>query len=228
MYVSTYKPYEYLCAIQHTICTYIHTCICAYLFWSRKFSDALKETSFELVFRTQLLSHVSRSIHSKTLTDQPPNPTSRQVRQLVSLPPFRLSVAQTKICLHALYKYRSSSSRRHPPPPPQWLNAPVSKEHNRCRYTVSHTSKTLVKHRRRRAAHKNSHSSGGQSAHLVSLSDLNLYGRSQINIYSTFARVHSLEYLLSVGQGALIGWATTARRQQPSWFPPLGTASLPT
>lgn len=179
------------------VCTYIHTCICAYLFWSRKFSDALKDTSFELVFRTQLLSHVSRSIHSKTLTDQPPNPTSRQVRQLVSLPPFRLSVAQTKICLHALYKYRSSSSRRHPPPPRQWLNAPVSKEHNRCRYTVSHTSKTLVKHRRRRAAHKNSHSSGGQSAHLVSLSDLNLYGRSQINIYSTFARVHSLRIICS-------------------------------
>lgn len=166
MYVSTYKPYEYLCAIQHTICTYIQTYICAYLFWSRKFSDALKAASFELVFRTQLLSHVSRSIHSKTLTDQPPNPTSRPVRQPVSSPPFRLSVAQTKICLHALYKYHS---HRHPPPLHNSYNAPVSKEHNRCRYTVSHTSKTLVKHRRRRAAHKNSHSSGGQSAHLVSV-----------------------------------------------------------
>lgn len=142
---------------------YIHTYICAYLFWSRKFSDALKDASFELVFLTQLLSHVSRSIHSKTLTDQPPNPTSRPVRQPVSSPPFRLSVAQTKMLLTCTVQVPQ------PPPPPQQLNAPVSKEHNRCRYTVSHTSKTLVKHRRRRAAHKNSHSSGGQSAHLVSL-----------------------------------------------------------
>lgn len=177
------------------------------------------------------------TFHSKTLTDQPPvHPSTRPAA--CQPPPFRLSVAQTKICLHAQYKYRTQC--RCPAtacPPFPHLNAPVSKEHNRCRYTVSHTTKTLVKHGRRRRRRRRQFAKqqqpikivihraiGGRISHL----NRNLNSKSQFNIYSTFA-VHfwlstddaGIHWETSAlgGQCSPIGWAT--RRRQPSGPLPL-------
>lgn len=219
MYVSTYKPYVYL---YHTIYvhTYIHACV--FILEPQVFRP-LKDASFELVFRTQLLSHVSRS----TAKPWPINrPSIRPpARQLVAAcrPLFGWVLRKQKFAyMHSTstaHSAAATAAARQPLAP--HLYALVSKEHNRCRYTVSHTSKTLVKHRRRRRRRKQQQpikivihrAIGDRISHL----NRNLNRKSQFNIYSTFA-VHfwlstddaGIHWETSAlgGQCSPIGWAT--------------------